>query len=356
MACFVYLWTEEKRGLVEEAIRSSRTRADAAKKLGITKASFDHACDTYGFVAGRMLNRKAPKVEVEVTPPTPDRIPTDELLAARKRRFEIKARAAETAKLIPVRVKDPKPIGLFIAGDPHVDDDGCNLALLEEHVELVKRTDGLYAINAGDTTNNWTGRLARLYASQGTSAAEGWQLAEWFVGSLRHKWLAIIGGNHDCWSGAGDPLIWITGQVGALYQPSSVRLGIRFPGGLEVRANCRHDFAGHSQWNPAHGPMKAAALGYRDHLNVAGHLHISAYGVQKDPDSGITMHGVMVASYKIHDAYAVEKGLRDQHLSPCALVTINTALPDTHPDLIKVWWHPEEGADFLAFLRRRKAA
>ena len=33
MACFVYLWTEEKRGLVEEAIRSSRTRADAAKKL-----------------------------------------------------------------------------------------------------------------------------------------------------------------------------------------------------------------------------------------------------------------------------------------------------------------------------------
>jgi hypothetical protein len=33
----------------------------------------------------------------------------------------------------------------------------------------------------GDTTNNWTGRLARLYADQSTSAAQAWRIAEWLV-------------------------------------------------------------------------------------------------------------------------------------------------------------------------------
>lgn len=354
MACQTYLWTEEKRGQVEVAIRDSRSRADAAKRLGISIDSFDHACEVYGFKVGAMLNHKADPVAVEVEPPPSPRLPTDELIADRKRRFEVKHKHEVAKKLIGVTVKERKPIGLLIFGDPHVDDDGCDIALLEQHVALVNRTPGLYAINAGDTSNNWTGRLARLYANQSTSASEAWQIAEWFIGALRRKWLFIIGGNHDLWSGAGDPLQWICGQVGALYQPSSVRVGIRFPGGLEVRVNSRHDFQGSSQWNSSHGPMKAALLGFRDHLFVAGHLHVSGYGVVKDVDSGITMHGVRVASYKVHDDYARDKGLRDQHLSPCALVTINPALGNAHPDLLKLWWNPEEGADYLDWLRSRR--
>jgi hypothetical protein len=99
--------------------------------------------------------------------------------------------------------------------------------------------------------------------------------------------------------------------------------------------------------------MKAALMGTRDHLYVAGHKHESAYSVLKDAISGITMHACKVASYKIYDRYAKEHGFRDNCLSPCALTTINPALPADHPDLVKVWWEPEEGADYLTFLRRR---
>ena len=337
------------RDRYEHALRLHRTRREAAEHLGITPNSLDHACGFFKLSPGKLLGTGV----VHIAPPPAADLPIGELLADRRRRFELRQAHEEARKLIPVVVRESRPIGLHIFGDPHLDDDGCNLPLLEKHAALINRTDGLYAINAGDTTNNWTGRLARLYAQQSTSAHEAWRLAEWFVGELRDKWLFIIGGNHDLWSGAGDPLKWITGQAGALYAPSAVRVGLTFPGGRVVKVNARHDFIGNSQWNPAHGPMKAAQLGYRDHLSVAGHLHTSAYGIVKDPDSGINMHCVRVASYKVHDTYAVEKGLRDQHLSPCALVTIDPTLPPTHPDLLHVWWAPEEGADYLKWMRRR---
>ena len=145
--------------------------------------------------------------------------------------------------------------------------------------------------------------------------------------------------------------------VGVSYWANVIsRVALRFPNGKEIRVNCRHDFAGNSQWNPAHGVMKAQALGVRDHLAMAGHKHVSAYGVQKDPDSGITMHGILVASYKVYDRFAREKGFRDQALGPACLTVIDPSLPETHPDLIKPFWDPFEGADYLAFKRRRVAA
>lgn len=348
------VWTPEKRPQFEATVRSHRTRADAAKALGIGLGSFDHACRAYGIEPHALLGKGEPVVMD--LPPAPD-LSIADLVADRKRRFALRQRHEEARKLIPVAIRGDLPIGLLHFGDPHLDDDGTDINLVEEHARLVRETPGLYAANVGDTTNNWVGRLAKLYASQSTTAAEAWRLAEWFVNEVGpKKWLYMVGGNHDAWSGAGDPLKWIASQVGAFYQDSEVRIALRFSNRAEVRVNCRHDFAGNSIWNPGHGPMKALIMGVRDHLAVAGHLHISAHSVLKDPDSGIVMHGVRVASYKRHDRFALEKGLRDQTLSPCALTVIDPRLPATHPDLIKLWWDPAEGADYLSWVRNRRAA
>jgi hypothetical protein len=270
--------------------------------------------------------------------------------------FGRKQEHEESRFLIPVRVRENLPIGILHFGDPHVDDDGCDLGVLKEHAELVRDTPGLYGANVGDTTNNWVGRLAHLHSQQHTTAEDAWRLAEWFVGLVGPKWLYMVAGNHDLWSGAGDPMKWISARVQALYQESEVRVALRFPNKLEVRVNCRHDFAGSSQWNPAHGPMKAILMGSRDHLAIAGHKHESAYGVLKDPTTGATMHAVKVASYKIFDRYARTRGFRDQTLSPCALTTIDPRLPEDHPDLLKVFWDPQVGAEYLTWLRKKKAA
>lgn len=292
---------------------------------------------------------------VVVQSPPPSDLPIDELVEHRKRQFARKREHMEARKLIPVTIKSSLPVGILFFGDPHLDDDGTDLSLVEGHAKLVRETPGLYGATPGDTTNNWIGRLARLYAQQGTTACDGWRLAEWFIGSVK-KWLFLVGGNHDVWSGAGDPLRWISASAGALYQESEVRVALRFPNHAEVRVNCRHDFAGRSQYNPAHGPMKALFFGVRDHLAVAGHTHESAYGVLKDPDSGITMHALRVASYKTFDRFALEKGFRDQTLSPCAVAVIDPRLPPTHPGLVQVFWDAHQGAEYLTWLRNESRA
>ena len=132
-----------------------------------------------------------------------DDIDVEQLVEHRIKQFTKKAAHADATRAISVRIKIPGPIGILHFGDPHVDDDGTDLALLRAHSDLT-HVEGVFGANVGDTTNNWVGRLAKLYAEQSTSASQAWKLAEWFIG--RTRWLYMIGGNHDGWSGAGDPI------------------------------------------------------------------------------------------------------------------------------------------------------
>lgn len=333
-----------------DAVAVHGNKVAAANAAGVPRGTFDHRyreAVRQGYVAGKAN-------EFEFTPLPESDVPIDELIAHRKRQFERKREHEEASRLIPIRVKIDGPIGILHFGDPHVDDDGTDIGALERHTKLVRETEGLFGANVGDTTNGWVGRLARLYSEQSTSAAQGWRLAEWFVGSC--NWLYMIAGNHDLWAGAGDPLKWITKQQGTLYKSSEARLELQFPNKRTVRVNARHDYAGSSQYNVAHGSTKALMFGVRDHIAIAGHKHESGYNVLKDPDSGITMHSIKVSSYKIFDRFAKERGFRDHTLSPCVLTTINPNLRPTHPDLIKVFWEPDEGVEYLSWMRRRYAA
>ena len=68
------------------------------------------------------------------------------------------------------------------------------------------------------------------------------------------------------------------------------------------------------------------------------------------------MHAIKVASYKVHDRYAMEKGFRDQALGPACMTVIDPDKSPTHPDLVKIYWDPEEGADILTYMRKRASA
>lgn len=651
----------------------SNTTAGTALAVGMSESQTRKRLRALG-ISADMAQPAAPRDEFHITPLPDEDIPIEDLVAHRIKQFKKKAAHREAAKLIRCDVNIEGPIGLLVFGDPHVDDDGCDLETLRAHSDLTQ-TPGVWGCNIGDTTNNWVGRLARLYAEQGTSAKQAWALAEWFV--KRTRWLFMIGGNHDCldmetealtrrgwrrydeiadddevlsmipgtdccewtpivrrikranaekmvaieartisarmtpnhrvlhrkrnwlrqwsslkfapatdlptrfslplaarsgrpehdlsddwitlagwlltdggiqpgragtprvtfyqskpdagleatlaalglahrtvtrtreithvcgrelvqpplpqreyrlsaaaarrvlavvpekgrlpdwvfdlsdrqfdvllaaliagdgsyatsgsgsaatlyggktfldsvqagavahgwraflslarenewrlnlcrrieweaergkvvsedvaapevwcltvphgnfmvrrngkphftgncWSGAGDPLQWICRQQDALYQSSEVRMGLDFPNGRQIIVNARHDFAGHSQWNPAHGVMKAATMGVRDHVLVCGHKHVSGYAVLKDPDSGRAIHTLQVATYKVYDRYAVERGFRDQNLSPAAFLVIDPALPEAHPDLVKLFWDPVEGVKYLNWRR-----
>jgi len=333
------------------AVAEFGTISLAARALGVNRATMQGRYDK-----ARALGIDQPDREVEpfeVTPPPDADLPVEELLKRRSEAFRRKSAHEEARRLIPVKVKCDGPVGIAHFGDPHVDDDGTNVDALQAHVRLCQQTEGLFAGNVGDTTNNWVGRLGRLYGEQSTTAAQAWKLAEWLVTSM--TWLYMIGGNHDLWSGSGDPLKWMARQTKTLYTPSGARMGLKFPNGRVIRLNARHDFKGNSQWNTAHGPAKAAQMGWRDHILTCGHLHVSGYQVVRDPATRLISHAIRVGSYKTYDRYADTLGLPDQNIFVCPVTIIRPQFEDSDPRQIQVLMDPESGADYLTFLRRRKS-
>lgn len=276
-----------------------------------------------------------------------------EILKAKRAVFARKRTAQEARELIAVTIKTAGPVGIIVFGDPHVDDDGCDVELLERHIEIANSLDALLPIGIGDYSNNWVGRLARLYAQQSTGAAEAWVLVEWFVQSVR--WLALVSGNHDAWSGDSDPIKWMAKIARVVYESHGARLGLTFPNGRVVRLNARHDFAGRSQYNTVHGPAKAAMFGWRDHVLVAGHTHQSGHNVLRDPSSGLLTHALRIGSYKTFDRYALERGLPNQTFTVAPTIIIRPQFADDDTRLLTVFYEPETAADFLRFLRRKKS-
>lgn len=282
-----------------------------------------------------------------------DQIPVEDLIRLRCEHFDRKSAAEEARRLIPVNIKIRGPIGLCHVGDPHVDDDGCDFPRLLADIETIRDTEGMFGGNIGDLQNNWVGRLARLYGEQSTSAKQAWQLTEWLIKAV--PWLYLVKGNHDLWSGAGDPIDWMRRGAPGVTEPWQVRFALRFPNGREVRVNARHDFAGHSMWNPVHGLGRAAQMGFRDHILVAGHRHTSGYMILKDPATGLLSHGIRVGGYKVYDHFAKTKGFPDANFAPSAVNIIDPDAAD-ETQLVTTFFNVQEAAEYLKYKRRKAAA
>ena len=332
----------------KEAFDRTGNISEAARILETSRAS-----------VGRALNfiKKHEKKDLGSfdVEPLPEELPSaEELVERRKAEYQRKKDFEEATKLINVRVKIPGVYGVVHCGDPHLDDAGSDLESVERIIHAVQTApDGaLFAASVGDLQNNWIGRLSHLFGQQNTTAAEAWVLVEWFINSM--PWLYLVGGNHDAWSGAGDPLKWMMRQRG-VYQYHGVRLNLISPDKRQIRINARHDWhQGHSQWNTAHSLVKGIMMGFRDHIVTAGHSHVSGYQLVKDPSSGLISHAIRVGSFKKYDNYAKEKGLPNQNISPAVVTIIDPQYADDDPRLITVFHSGEEGAEFLEWKRRKK--
>jgi hypothetical protein len=290
-----------------------------------------------------------PEWEIEEQPS--GEIPIDSLLARRREQDSVQDLSGPVTRLIPINLRDDSPLGILHFGDPHLDDDRTRFAELEADMALVCETDGLYAANLGDTTNNWCNRLARLFANQSTKARDAVRLAEWFLCSLGDKLLWTIGGNHDLWSEQGkDPLEWFHRQIPGYYAPAEARFELRFPGGARIKVCAHHDFKGSSIWNVIHAQTRAARLYYRDDLLISGHRHISGYGMIAHVD-GTVSHLVQCGSYKRHDDFGLKIGATPHHISPSVLTVIDPAAGPA--GRVLVYHDRNQGAAVLAALRSR---
>lgn len=276
---------------------------------------------------------------------------TDEWFERRVTRAKRIRATSDRMKDFHVGVRDSKPYGVLHIGDPHLDDDGTDLEELAEDLTIVNKTKGMYALCVGDLTNNWVGRLTKLYEHQQDGKKDAILAVEWFINTVgKNNWLAIINGNHDMWSGAENIVNWLCRNSDIPHADWKMRFRLKHTSGEDVTLNCAHDFKGHSMYHGSHGALKEAIFGTRDDIYSCGHKHSTSYLVEKIGDEKVC-HMVRVAGYKVVDEYAKVHGFRDQRIRGSALTIIQ---PENPPESrVVTFLDPREGSDYLTYLRSK---
>jgi hypothetical protein len=281
--------------------------------------------------------------------------PIEAVLARAEASFKEKARRTAALRT-PRRIRmPPGPYAIAHFGDDHLDDDGCDVASYRAAVRIVAQTPHFYAGAVGDILNNWprTGRLTQEHADQHTTADDGWRLARWSMQSLR--WCYRVLGNHDLWNNGAVILKLLAEgcQIGLL-APHEAKLELESPGvARPLRLHVRHDFKGHSMWNPAHGPMRASKLDNWGDIFISGHRHEWVTHVEEGPDNGVRW-ALRARGFKRFDEYALEQQFSDQRHGQVVCTVVDPGHP--HPfERVRIHLDVAEAAEHLGWLRRRRA-
>ena len=310
--------------------------------------------DRYGMRDPQPVREQLPPLTepLDVSPIPDAEEPLQELLARRMQ--ETRRKIKREAERIKVCKMPAEPFALAIFGDPHLDDPGCRYDLLMRDIKAAARP-GVYSISVGDHQNHWIGRLAKKYANQGTTASEGWRLAQWFLGagaeSAGLNFLIAVGGNHDAWAHSlgWDPYATLCRDSVRYYDDAEVRLRLAFDDQCEpITLLVRHDFPGRSWFHSSHGPAKAALLDHEADVLCAGHLHSWAC-LQQEVAGGRSPVAIRVRGYKHGDHYARERGFLEQQHGQACMVVIDPHMYG--PGKMSVHWDLGAGAAYLEQLR-----
>lgn len=286
-----------------------------------------------------------------------DDVSVEDIIDGMAKRFKKRQASYAAHTWFPVKFKDNLPIGLLFVGDPHLDDNGADWPLLQEHAKIAAATPGVVGINIGDSTNGWGGRLIRKYADQDTSLKTARRLVEWFLLDSGIRWLIWLYGNHEHMAD-GSPIL---AEMAKRFKTSQIvmhdweaRFSLNFPNGTSIRTYAAHDLPGSSQWNPLQSHIKAAKFGKDIDLLVSGHRHYWATAQTELPEQDTTPLMVRVGSYKKFDDYAKHLGIIEQTEGAAVLVVVDPK-SKTRAGRLHPFVDVAQGADYLTWLRQRKA-
>lgn len=277
-------------------------------------------------------------------------LPPEQLIEQAAERFAARLAARDARRWFEIGVKSNAPIGVVIVGDPHVDNPGANWPLLREHIRILETTPGLYAIGGNDITDNWVGRLARLYDDSDMTKKNAWKLAKYLLRDTKIKWLAHVLGNHDLWND-GATIIKANAQVIVPVEEWQARFQIAFPNGSKTRFHMAHDFPGQSQWNQLHGAQKMALWGEQADVYASAHKHSWALAQSEHPHTGNTYWLTRSRGYKFIDSYADQLGFGNQRYGASVTAVIDPGA--SGPRRVTCFAELDEAAEFLTWKRSR---
>tara|TARA_R110002020_G_scaffold250314_1_gene464385 strand:- start:242 stop:1306 length:1065 start_codon:yes stop_codon:yes gene_type:complete len=316
----------------------------AAKSLGIKTATF-----YYQLNLARAHNLIVNKTEVEL-PDFPDEdIETTEILNHLSKRFEKKLKYQQSKNWFEIKINSDMPVGLAVVGDPHLG-TSCNIPLLKRDVKIMAETEGIMALNLGDTADNW-GRMIYLYAEDDISKPTERKLARWFLKDAGIPWVIWLMGNHDLMHTEFSTYLKSINVNQIVMEDWRAKFRLCFPS-TSIKIDAAHNHKGTSIYNPLHGQKRSALWDEDADLYLAGHHHTWAMSAE-ELDGGRVINMARARGYKWIDDYAKVHGFSQDEYGATILFVIDPLA--TNPvSRLKGFVDLADGADYLKYLRHRQ--
>ncbi|QBJ80528.1 hypothetical protein [Aquitalea sp. USM4] len=334
-----------------------------AQELGMNYRAVIRRADRMRNAGIPLVDRKAAYIEslkgdVEIAEPVSGDRPIEEVVRLAMEHSDRQLAAAKAASLVDVKINIDGPFAIVGLPDPHLDNPGTDLRRAMTHAELIRDTEGVYAICVGDILDNFHAVRPLHHARNEhvVTVNEAYRLQEHWLTILAPKLVGVSSGNHDDWStrSGADPLSYAMRQLNksGIYGQSQVRVRLKVSGASFIHL-IRHTFPGSSVYNSGHGVLKWALQQWQgEDVMWGGHIHSSAIQQITKPvlggDKVVTL--MQLGAYKKVDHYALERGFRINTPHDAAMVVHDPSTGETFP-----FASIERGIEFLSYLRRKAA-
>lgn len=329
------------------AVESHGSMRAAAAALGIARATLYRR-------HRRALEEKQRKEGPEIIAPSfsDDDLHVTEIVGLMKDRFTKRHEHHLAKKWMTFNIMREGPIGITWLGDPHVDDDGCNWPKLDEDLDSIVNTPGMYGASIGDATNNWVGRLLAQFGNQETSKKTAGKLVKYMLEKVGSDWLLWILGNHDLWND-GAQYLRAMGCGIVVMEDWQAQITLKFTNDREARIWAAHDFPGHSQWNTMHAAQKAAHMKDWAHLYICGHKHNWALHQEESASKEFVYWLGRARGYKFIDDYGEKLGHASQQ-EGASIVSVFDPEAENMVSFLQCFADVQEAADYLTYKRKKR--
>lgn len=243
-------------------------------------------------------------------------------------------------------------IGIAFPGDLHIGGP-IDYGQLEADLDLIEQTEGLWCIGLGDYSNQFQS-AQKLLKAMAEDVVPGnddqMELVAHVMGRTR-KWLAILEGNHDAWSGSSGlkALAKMLGCEFLTEAGGSIKVTM---GSTRYVGYLKHQWKGHSNLNTSNESRRMwneFPEWENADFTVLAHYH-QPDTHQKEIKTQTVAH-LRGGTYKSYDPYATKNGYTPEYGIP--LVLLNPDQKEIITYHARNW---RRGVEHLGWLRERKAA
>jgi hypothetical protein len=222
-------------------------------------------------------------------------------------------------------------VALVCMGDLHIGGEGVDYPRLLADCDLIAKTPGMYVVLTGDLLDNFVKpKLLGLRMGTRMTIPDEVEMLRQMLIRIGPKIVAAVAGNHEMWTASLVGIDYLREVMAAinptaLYDAYDCRFLARLPCGKEWKVRVRHRWRGESIYNSTHGIERGRLFDGGFDIGVGAHTHIGGL-VRAFNAEGRTCMAVLCGTYKAHDPYARQLGLRPTTLDAAVSVVMSRHL------------------------------